>query len=168
MSNAVVTKQGKPSAPGTVVDTSAAKVVPPSSEVKTEAATREVAAQGNATQAKVKQLAGKMTAGKAAAKKPSKAKAAATKPRGTGNGSGPSDRLTTEWLSAKKRDVKVKDEVKLSNGAVIVIIGRWTRRAKDGSLTPMVTGHIVSGAPDGKKKGDRHNAIAAEVTHTSK
>ena len=29
----------------------------------------------------------------------------------------------------------------------------------------MVTGRIVSGAPDGKKKGGRHNAVAEEVTH---
>ncbi len=172
MSNAVVTKQGQPSVPGTVVDTSAAKVVPTSSEVRTEAANREVAAQGKASREKIGALAKGMTGGgkKPAAKGKSgaKAKPAAAKSRGIGNGGGPSDRLTTEWLSAKKRDVKVKDEVKLTTGAVIAIVGRWTRRAKDGSLTPMVTGHIVSGAPDGKKKGDRHNAIAAEVTHTSK
>jgi hypothetical protein len=32
----------------------------------------------------------------------------------------------------------------------------------------MVTGRIVSGAPDGKKKGDRLNAVPAEVTHVAK
>ncbi|MHB8240685.1 MAG: hypothetical protein ACYDHN_01720 [Solirubrobacteraceae bacterium] len=182
MSNAVVVKQGQPSAPGTVVDTSAAKVVPTSSEVRTEAAAREVAAQGKASREKIGELAKGMThpvrakdeavrATTGKGKKPSKAKPAAkpaAKARGAGNGSGPVAKLTTEWLSTKKRDVKVKDEVKLPNGAVITIIGRWTRRAKDGSLTPMVTGHIVLGAPDGKKKGDRHNAVAAEVTHIGK
>jgi hypothetical protein len=175
---AITVKQGQPSAPGSVVDTSKAKVVPTSPEVRTEAANREVAAQGKASRemigglakgmthpARAKDEAVKAVTGKG--KKPSKAKPAA-KARGAGNGSGPLAKLTTEWLSTKKRDVKVKDQVKLTNGVVITIIGRWTRRAKDGSLTPMVTGHIVSGAPDGKKKGDRHNAVAAEVTHTGK
>jgi hypothetical protein len=170
MSNAVVTKQGQPSAPGSVVDTSKAKVVPTSSEVRTEAASREVAAQGKASREKIGALAKGMTGGgkkpaAKAAKGNTKAKPAAK--RGTGNGSGPTKRITMEWLSAKKKDVAVKDEVTV-NGVVLTIVGRWTRRAKDGSLTPMVTGHIVSGAPDGKKKGDRHNAVAAEVTHVAK
>lgn len=167
MGNAVVTKQGQPSKPGEVVDTSKATVVPPSSEVKTEAATREVATQRNETQAKINGLAKKMTGGTKAPKgkgKGSKAKAPA-KARSTGNGSGPSTRITAEWLSARKRDVMVKDEVTTADGVKLTIIGRWTRRAKDGSLTPMVTGRIVSGAPDGKKNGDRHNAVAEEATH---
>jgi|HubBroStandDraft_6_1064221.scaffolds.fasta_scaffold304246_1 hypothetical protein len=165
MSNAVVIKQGTPSAPGTVVDTDAAKVVPPSPEVKTEAASREVAGQRKATQAKIGALAKGMTGGKnpAAAKK-----AKPAKPRGTGNGSGPAVRLTATWMSAKKKDVAVKDEVTTSGGVVIRVIGRWTRRAKDESLTPMVTGRIVSGAPDGKKKGDRHNSPASDCTHVAK
>ncbi len=107
----------------------------------------------------------------AGAKKPAakgKAKPAAAKPRSTGNGSGPTKRITAEWLSAKKKDVLVKDEVTTAGGAVLTIVGRWTRRAKDGSLTPMVTGRITAGAPDGKKKGDRLNAVAAEVTHVAK
>jgi hypothetical protein len=175
MSNAVVIKQGQPSAPGTVVDTSAAKVVPTSPEVRTEAANREVAAQGKASRAKIGELAKGMThpvrakdeAVKAVTgkgKKPSKAKPA--KARGAGNGSGPTKRITMEWLSAKKKDVAVKDEVTV-DGVVLTIIGRWTKRKGD-ALIPMVTGRIVSGAPDGKKKGDRHNAVAAEVTHVAK
>lgn len=169
MSNVVV-KQGTPSTSGEVVDTSKATVVPPSSEVKSEAAAREVAGQQKATGKKINDLAGKMTGG---AKKPTAAKgkakpAAAAKPRSTGNGSGPTKRITAEWLSAKKKDVLVKDEVTTAGGAVLTIVGRWTRRAKDGSLTPMVTGRITAGAPDGKKKGDRLNAVAAEVTHVAK
>ena len=50
------------------------------------------------------------------------------------------------------------------NGVVIAVIGRWTKRKGD-AMVPMVTGRIVSGAPDGKKKGDRHNAVAEEATH---
>ncbi len=157
MSNVVV-KQGKPSAPGTVVDTSKATVVPPSSEVKSEAAARDVATQRKATQAKIGAAAKKMTGGAKPKAKP--------KPRSTGNGSGPTVRLTGEWLSAKKKDVKVKDEVTV-NGVVITVIGRWTKRRGDAKM-PMVTGRIVSGAPDGKEKGDRHNAVAAEVTHVAK
>jgi hypothetical protein len=160
MSNTVVTKQGQPSKPGEVVDTSKATVVPASPEVRTEAAAREVATQRKETQAKIDGLPKKMTGGAKA--KGSKAKAP-TKTRGTGNGSGPSTRITAEWLSAKKKDVKVKDEVTV-NGVVIAVIGRWTKRKGD-AMVPMVTGRIVSGAPDGKKKGDRHNVVAEEATH---
>jgi hypothetical protein len=116
---------------------------------RAKAAAKEVAKQRKATQAKVNDLAGKMTGGK--------------KPVG-----GAAPRLTDEWLSAKKQDAKIKDEVKLPNGAVITIIGRWSKHLKDGGLIPMVTGRIVSGAPEGKKKGDRLNAAAAEVTHVTK
>jgi hypothetical protein len=45
------------------------------------------------------------TKGNVKAKKPS-----------TGNGSGPVQRLTNEWLSAKKRDVQIGDVVKLADG----------------------------------------------------
>jgi hypothetical protein len=173
MSNAVVTKQGTPSKPGETVDTDAAKVVPTSPEVRTEAANREVAEQGKASRAKIGALAKGMThparvkdeAVKAVTGKgkgSTKAKPAAK--RETGNAA---PRLTDEWLSAKKRDVLVKDEVKLPNGAVIAIVGRWTKKTAKGNV-PMVTGRIVSGAPDGKSKGDRLNAVAAEVTHVAK
>lgn len=182
MSNAITIKQGKPSAPGTVVDTSKAKVVPPSSEVKTEAAAREVTAQNKATREKIDGLAKKMThparakdeavkavTGKGKAKA---AKAKAAKSRGAGNGSGPTKRLTMEWLSTKGKDVKVKDRVKAADGTVLDVIGRWTRKTKEGELVPMVTGHVISGptasvAVEGKDKkvGDRLNAVAATSTH---
>lgn len=159
--SSVVVKQGKPSKPGEKVDTSKAKVVPPSPEVKQEAANREVAAQKKATQAKISAAAKKMTGGA----KPKSAKPAAK--RGTGNGSGPAARLTDVWTGKDGKDVRIKDRVRAADGAVIDVIGRWTRKAKDGNV-PMVTGHIVSGAPDGKKVGDRHNAVAAEATHVKK
>ena len=62
----------------------------------------------------------------------------------------------------------------MADGTVIEVIGRWTKRLKDGALQPMVTGHIVSfpaGATatakgKGKKVRDRQNAVAAECTHT--
>ena len=142
----LVTKQGKPSKPGTVVDTSKAKVVPASSEVRTEAAAREVATQKKVTQKKVNAAVTKMT-----------------KPKSTGNGSGPVARLTMEWTGKDGKDVAVKDRVTTVEGIVIDVIGRWTRKAKSGNV-PMVTGHIVSGSKD-RKKGERQNAIAAGCTH---
>jgi hypothetical protein len=166
---AITVKQGEPSAPGEVVDTSKARVVPPSSEVKTEAAAREVAAQGTASRAKIGALAKGMTgSGKPAAKGKGKAKPAAAKPRGGGNGSGPVARLTNEWLSKSGKDVKIGDHVKLPDGTVINVIGRWTRRKKDETLTPMITGRILTGENKGTKKGERKNAVAAEVTHVAK
>lgn len=163
MSSTVTVKQGKPSAPGTVVDTSAAKVVPASSEVRTEAASREAAKGKKATQAKVDKLAKGMTGGK----KPAKAKAAKRKAT-KGNTGNAFPRLTHEWPSAKKKDVQIGDHVKLPDGTVINVIGRWTRHKKDGALTPMVTGRILTGENKGTKKGDRQSAVAAEVTHVAK
>jgi hypothetical protein len=150
MSNAIVTKQGKPSAPGEVVDTSTAKVVPPSSEVKQEAAAREVKAQGKATRAKIGAQARAMTG-----KGSTKAKPAAK--RSAGNGSGPAARLTMEWLSAKKKDVLVKDKVKLADGTAVTVVGRWTKHTKAGNV-PFITGTTADGT--------RKNSAASEVTHT--
>jgi len=98
----------------------------------------------------------------------------AARKRSTGNGSGPVQRLSNEWPSSKGKDVAVKDLVRMADGTVIEVIGRWTKRLKDGALQPMVTGHIVrfpAGATasvegKGKKVGDRQNAVAAECTHT--
>jgi hypothetical protein len=135
------------------------------------AAAREVAAQKKASQAKINNLAGKMTAAQRKTADENKQRVEAEgrpKPRGAGNGSGPTKRITAEWLSSKKKDVLVKDEVTTADGATLTIIGRWTRRAKDGSLTPMVTGRITAGAPDGKKRGDRLNAAAKDCTHVAK
>jgi hypothetical protein len=162
MSSTVTVKQGKPSAPGEQVDTGAAKVVPTSSEVRQEAASRETAKGKQATQAKVNKLAKGMTG-----KKPAPKAKAAAKPRGAGNGSGPAARLTHEWLSAKKKDVQIGDHVKLPDGTVVNVIGRWTRHKKDDTLTPMVTGRILTGENKGTKKGERKSAVAAEVTHVA-
>jgi hypothetical protein len=188
MNSTMVVKQGTPSKPGEMVDTDAAKVVPPSSEVKTERAAREVAAQQKATREKIGNLAKKMThparakdeAVKAAGKGSTKAKPAAAKAaKGkatTGNTGNAFPRITAEWTSAKGKDVKVKDRVRTADGIVIDVIGRWTKKAKDGNV-PMVTGHIVAfgaGKKDateggkGKGVGDRCNAVAAEVTHAAK
>lgn len=148
--SAIVTKQGKPSKPGEVVDTSKAKVVPPSSEVKTEAAAREVAVQKKATQGKIDGLAKKMTGAKPKGK-------GSTKPRGTGNSSGPAVRLTHEWVSVKKKDVQVKDKVKLEDGTTVTVVGRWTKHTKAGNV-PFITGTTADGT--------RKNSAASEVTHT--
>jgi hypothetical protein len=162
----VVVKQGKPSKPGEKIDTSKATVVPPSSEVKQEAAAREVAAQRKASQKKIDGLAKKMThparakdeAVKAVTGE-GKAKAAA-KPRSAGNGSGPTTRITESWKGADGKEVNVKDHV--AHGEFVgVVKGRWTKRKGD-QLVPMVT--LTLDKPKDKDK-PRHNAPAAEVTH---
>jgi hypothetical protein len=163
MSSTVTVKQGTPSKSGEQVDTDAAKVVPTSSEVRQEAASRETAKGKKATQAKVDKLAKGMTG-----KKPAPKAKAAAKPRGAGNGSGPAARLTHEWLSAKKKDVQIGDHVKLPDGTVINVIGRWTKHKKDNARVPMVTGRILTGENKGTKKGERKSAVAAEVTHVAK
>jgi hypothetical protein len=136
------------------------KAVPPSAEVQAEA---EAKGDDASIPKNIRPKAPKAKAPKAKAAKGS-TKAKPAKPRGTGNGSGPAVRLTDAWMSSKRKDVKVKDEVTVPGGVVITVIGRWTKHKGD-QLVPMVTGRIVSGAPGGKKKGDRHNAAAAEVTH---
>lgn len=86
---------------------------------------------------------------------------------------GPVERLTNEWPSKTGRDVKVKDRIKTAEGVVIDVIGRWTRKTKQGNV-PMVTGHVVSfpagttasAEGNGKQVGDRFNAVATDVTHT--
>ncbi len=159
MSNVVV-KQGSPSKSGEVVDTTKAKVVPASPEVKTEAAAREVATQKKATQAKVGAAAKKMThparaKDEAVKAVTGKAKPAAKKPAAKGR----VDRLTTTWTGKDKRDVQVKDTVKLADGTVVTCVGRWTKKTKDGNV-PFITGTT--------KDGTRKNSPAAEVTHVKK
>jgi len=163
MSNAVVTKQSQPSAPGTVVDTSAAKVVPTSSEVRTEAANREVAAQGKASREKIGALAKGMThpsrakaeaVAKVTGKKAPKAKAAKKAPKRSTNGSGPL-RLTDSWKGKGGKEVEVGSVVKAPGIASLTIVGRWTKHRKDG-LIPFVTGTT----PDGTRK----NVAAADCT----
>lgn len=151
---------------------------------RARAAAKEVAGQRKASQEKIGDLAKGMThparakdeAVKAVTGKGStKAKPAAAKAT-TGNTGNAFPRITTEWTSAKGKDVKVKDRVRTADGIVIDVIGRWTKKAKDGNV-PMVTGHIVAfgaGKQDateggkGKGVGDRCNAVAAEVTHVAK
>jgi hypothetical protein len=192
----VTVKRTKPSAPGTIVDTSKAKPV----GVVQEAAAKMAQDQA-ATTAAIK--AGKLTKKEQQAAQrdedaaaasiarddrdreeavlsmnddreakekghiPPKGKAKAAAKKGTTKGT-PVARITETWESAKGKDVKVKDRVETSEGVVIDVIGRWTKKAKTGNV-PMVTGRIVTGgAMVEKDKGDRHNAVAAEVTHTKK
>jgi len=201
MSNVVV-KQGTPSKSGEVVDTSTAPVVDAhaankaaldaallaqdegkSVERRQDIAAKATAMTGTTTvtdrlkeQSKQRSRKTPERAAKEAARKTPKP-VAATKPaakRGAGNGSGPAARLTDKWPSKKGRDVQIKDRVKLADGIVTEVIGRWTKKTKEGKLVPMVTGHIVS-LPTGasrdtvkgkeKKVGDRCNAVAADTTH---
>lgn len=153
MSNAVITKQGKPSAPGEKVDTSKAKVVPPSSEVNTEAVVREAAKQREAGQTGIDNLAKGMTGG-------AKAQKGKAKPRGAGNGSGPTTRITDSWKGKDGKEVNVKDRV--THGKFVGIVkARWTKRKGD-QLVPMLT--LTLDKPNDKDK-PRHNAPAAEVRH---
>jgi hypothetical protein len=174
----VTVKRGKPSKPGTVVDTSKAKVIPPSPEVRVA----EDAARSKAkTDATIGKAVAKMTA--SPIKRGGVKKAVAIqKARSTGNGSGPAAQLTMEWTGKDGKDVKVKDRVRTAEGVVIDVIGRWTRKPKDGSLIPCVTGRIVTlpagatvAAGDTKKSdgkgrtvGDRQSAIAAGCQHIKK
>jgi hypothetical protein len=167
MSNAVVTKQGVPSKPGEVVDTSKAKVVPPSSEVIAEHAKdaefmARTHAAGLAEKSKKEQNAKvkattKAPAAKAAAKGNGSTKAKPAAKRSTGNGSGPAARLTMEWLSKSKKEVSVKDKVKLADGTAVTVVGRWTKHTKAGNV-PFITGTTADGT--------RQNSAASEVTHT--
>lgn len=171
----ITVKKGKPSASGEVIDTSKIPAV-------------RVAEDAAKSKAKLD-----ATIGKAVAKMTMDPKAAEEfeqlrdKDREEGKGSTKAKeasvhRLTTEWPSAEGRDVVIGDTVKTPASIVIDVIGRWTRKTKDGALVPMVTGRIVSlpagatvAAGDTKKsdakgrsKGDRQNAIAAGCTHVKK
>ncbi len=166
MSNTITIKQGQPSKPGEVVDTSMAKVIPPpSAEVQAHA---EAKGDDATVPKNVRPKATKAPKAKAAK---GKTKAAA---KTRGNGSGPAARLTAEWTGKDKKDVKVKDRVRTSSGIVIDVIGRWTKKTAKGNV-PMVTGHIVSlptGAAStdkgGLKVGNRQSAVAADCTHVTK
>lgn len=183
-SKTLVRKQGKPSASGEVVDTSKAKVIPPSPEVKAEAGKRDpdpvkkVAAKIEAdAKAKTEQIKNanaeslrrdeedrkeavlEMADDAEVASEGHKYKKPATK-KSIGNGSGPVARLTSEWLSAKGKDVSIKDRVRMADGTVLVCVGRWSKRKKDGTIVPCITGTTAEGV--------RKNSPAAEVTHTTK
>ena len=83
----------------------------------------------------------KQAVAEASGKQPPKKPTA--KKRSSGNGSGPAQRLTNEWPSAKGKDVSIKDRVRTAEGVVIDVVGRWTRHAKSGNV-PCVTGTVVS------------------------
>jgi hypothetical protein len=147
MSNVVV-KQSAPSKPGEKVDTSQAKVVPPSSEVKTETAAREVAAQGKTTQAKIGSLAKKMTGG---AKSPKAKDTAKLSPK-TGV---PLARITESWTGKGGKEVEVGSVVKTPDIPSLTIVGRWTKRKGEQKI-PFVTGTTPAGT--------RKNVAAADCT----
>lgn len=115
------------------------------------AAAKEVAKQKAAGQKRIDGLAKKMTGGA----KPKAAKPAAK--RGTGNGSGPAARVTDVWTSAKRDvEVLVGSTVKAPGIGSLTIVGRWSKRRKDGTVIPFVTGTT----PDGTRK----NVAAADCT----
>jgi hypothetical protein len=99
-----------------------------------------------------------------AKRKPAKAKpAAAKKPTQR------KDRLTQHWLSAKGVEVKPKDKVRTNDGFVLEVLGRWTKRTKDGATLPYITGTIVKapvGATASVKGGSKNRAVpASTVAH---
>jgi hypothetical protein len=178
MSNAVVTKQGQPSAPGEVVDTSKAKVVPPSSEVKAEDGKRagvpdlKKALETGKLEVAVRKPAAKEPKAKEPKAKAAKGKSskAPAKPRSTGNGSGPATRITESWSGKGGKEVEVGSVVKTPTGATLKILGRWSKR-KGEQIIPFVTGRIEALLPasatvsaKGKGKGDRMNVAAADCT----
>jgi hypothetical protein len=140
--NTVTVKKAAPSKPGEKVDTTKAPVV---GVIPAEVA-EKMEQDGKAKTAAIK--AGKLT----------------KQERSAGNGSGPHARLTMKWTGKGGKDVAVKDKVKTAEGIVIDVIGRWTKKTAKGNV-PMVTGHIASNPPEGKKVGDRQNAVATGCTH---
>jgi hypothetical protein len=156
-----------PAAPSPTRQVAGGKRLPHPARVK-EAARKGEKDPVKAAAAKMEQESRAKTAAIKAGKLTKKEKA-----RSTGNGGGPVQRLTTEWIGKDKKDVQVKDRVRTADGIVIDVIGRWTRRKGD-KLIPCVTGHIVSFGSaktdateggKGKSIGSRLNAVAAEVTH---
>lgn len=161
----ITVKKGKPSASGEVIDTSK---IPASPEVRVAEDTAKHKAKLDETIGKaVAKMTGRDEGAAAASAKKSSTKAKEASVH----------RLTTEWVGKDKKDVAVKDRVKTSDGIVIDVIGRWTKKAKDGKLIPMVTGQIVTlptggnttdDKSKGRKIGDRQNAAAAACTHVKK
>lgn len=107
---------------------------------RAKAAAREVAAQRASTQKKIDRMAAKMTG---------------SKPRGTGNGSGPTKRITDSWKGKGGKEVEVGSMVKAPGIPSLKIVGRWSKRRKD-SIIPFVTGIT----PDKTRK----NVAAADCT----
>jgi hypothetical protein len=158
--SAVVVKQGKPSAPGEVVDTSKAKVVPPSDEVTAEHAKEaEFFARTHAAGMAAKQSAKAKTTTKAPkAKAPAKgkgstkAKPAAKPSPKTGV---PLARITDSWSGKGGKEVEVGSVVKAPDIPSLTCVGRWTKRKGELKI-PFITGTT----PD----GTRRNVAAADCT----
>jgi hypothetical protein len=78
-------------------------------------------------------------------------------------------RLTLAWTSAKGAEVKPKDRVRTSDGFVLSVLGRWSKKLKTGEVVPYVTGEIIkapAGAVASVKGGSKNRAVAAsDVTH---
>jgi hypothetical protein len=120
---------------------------------------QDVAAKAKAMvhPARAKDAARKAASGKG--KKPAKAKPAAAKARAAGNGAGPMKRVTDTWDSAKSGvEVVVGCTVKTPDVKTLLIVGRWSKRPKEGKPIPFVTGTT----PDGTRK----NVAAADCTVT--
>jgi hypothetical protein len=96
--------------------------------------------------------------------------AAKRKPTATKKPSVRKDRLTQHWLSAKGAEVKPKDKVRTKDGFVLTVLGRWSKKSKDGGVVPFITGTIVTapkGATATAKGGSKNRAVpASDVTHT--
>ncbi len=178
----VTVKRGKPSASGEKVDTANTKVAL-SPEVKAEVGKRDpdpvkkaaakIEADAKAKTAAIKNANAESLArdeqdrkeavlemaddAEAASEGHKYKKGTAKKARSTGNG-GPAAQRTEAWLSAKGKDVSIKDHVRMADGTVITVIGRWTRKPKDALFVPCITGLTAEGV--------RKNSPAAELTHT--
>jgi cell division inhibitor SulA len=74
------------------------------------------------------------------------------------------ERLTDEWLSSKGRAIELGDVVQTKDGANVRIVGRWTKRTRDGNV-PVVTGKITKGQHEGRKRGSRVSLAARDVAH---
>ncbi len=119
---------------------------------------QDVAAKAKAMvhPARAKDAARKAASGKG--KKAAKTNAA-PKARAAGNGAGPMKRVTDTWDSAKSGvEVVVGCTVKTPDVKTLLIVGRWSKRPKDGKPIPFVTGTT----PDGTRK----NVAAADCTVT--
>jgi hypothetical protein len=145
----VTVKRTKPSAPGTIVDTSKAKPV----GVVQEAAAK-MAQERAATTAAIK--AGHLTKKEQAAatkgKGSTKAKAAAKPSPKTGV---PLARITDSWTGKGGKEVEVGSVVKAPGIASLTCVGRWTKRKGEQKI-PFITGTT----PDGTRK----NVAAADCT----
>jgi hypothetical protein len=144
----VTTKQGQPSKPGEVVDTSAAKIVPPSSEVKAETNKRGANPKPK----------------KPAAKPEPKAKARPTGKTVKGNA------FTKEWIGKNGKPIAKGDKVKDAvSGIVGVVTMRWTRpkdRVPCVSVEPTSTSTDAVASVMGGRSVETVGIPVSQLTHT--